>query len=162
MCNEQKDYILDEPAYPFRPIAITVGTSSAFLMVCSLIENGLDVHVLLAFIVGVPAMLGILALLCRMGRKYRFRVDEEGVRIDAVFGKGRRMLWKDVRTAAIVQYDGTKEIVLAKGEPADVLVKKRLMRVTGNTAEEMHLGASDRLRHLVEHYLRMELPVISL
>ena len=161
MYNEEK-HILDEPAYPFRPIAIMVGTSSAFLMVCSLIENGLDMQTLLAFAVSVPLVLGMLALLCRMARKYRFRVDEEGVTIDAFWGKGKRMQWKDVRTAAIVQYDGTKEIILAIREPADVLVKKRLMRVTGNTAEEMHLGASDRLRNLVEHYLRMELPTIRL
>ena len=162
MKEEQNSYILDEPAYPFRAVAILAGTSMGFMMVCALIENGLDGETLLAFVVGVPLVLGILALMCRLMRKYRFRVDEEGIRIDAPFGKGVRMLWESVHTAAIVHYDGSKAIILSVSNPENVLVKKRLMRIRGNTSEEMHLGASDRMRMLVEHYLRMTLPVIRL
>ena len=162
MDHEQNNYILDEPAYPFRPVAILAGTSMAFMMACELIENGLDGQTLLAFAVSIPLMLGALWLLCRLARKYRFRVDEAGVRIDALFGKGVMLLWTDVRTAAVVQYDGSTQIILSVGEPAEVLVKKRLMRRNGNTPEELHLGASDRMRRLVEHYLRMELPTFRL
>ena len=161
MCDE-KQYILDEPAYSFRPMAITVGTSYGFWMVCSLIENGLDSYVLLAFMVGIPVVMGLLALLCRMARKYRFRVDEEGIKIDVLLGKSVKMLWTDVRTAAVVQYDGTKEIVLSMREPEEVLLKKRLMRVAGKTSEEIHLGASGRMRGLVEQHLHMQLPDITL
>lgn len=162
MKEEQNSYILDKPAYPFRAVAIWAGTSMGFMMVCALIENGLDGETLLAFVVGVPLVLGILALMCRLMRKYRFRVDEQGIRIDGLFGRKQFLCWADVRTAAVVHYDGSREIVLSVGEPAEVLVKKRLMRIRQNTSEEMHLGVSDRLRGIVEHYLQMELPTIHL
>ncbi len=162
MKEEQNSCILDEPAYPFRPVAILVGMSMGFMMVCALIENGLDVQTLLAFVVGVPLVLGMLVLLCLLVRKYRFRVDEQGIRIDGLFGRKKFLRWADVRTAAIVHYDGSKEIVLSVGEAKEVLVKKRLMRISQNSSEEMHLGVSDRMRGMVEHYLHMTLPEIEL
>ena len=162
MDEVQNNYILDEPAYPFRSVAILAGTSIVFVMVCALIENGLDVQTLLAFGISVPLVLGMLALLCRLMRKYRFRVDERGICIDGLFGRKEFLRWDRVRTAAVVHYDGSREIVLSVGEPAEVLVKKRLMRIRQNTSEEMHLGVSERMRGIVEHHLHMELPVIRL
>lgn len=133
-----------------------------FMMVCALVENGLDAQTLLAFVVAVPLVLGMLALLCHLMRKHRFRVDGQGIRIDGLFGKKQFLRWADVRTAAIVHYDGSKTIVLSVEEPAEVLVKKRLMRIKQNSSAEIHLGTSDRMRGIVEHYLHMELPTILL
>lgn len=161
--EENRDpWLLDEPAYPFRSAAIFVGVFMGFMMACGILAEGLDGELILAYMVGAALVMGLLALLCRRLRKYRSRMDQAGIHIDRLHGKKLELFWQDVRTAVIVEYDGSKEIVLSVHAPDEVLDKKRLRRRTANTSEEMQLFANKRNQQYIEHYLNHELPEIRL
>lgn len=161
--EENRDpWLLDEPVYPFRSAASFVGVFMGFMMVCGILAEGLDGELILAYMVGTAVVMGILALLCRWLRKCRFRMDQAGIHIDRLNGKKLELCWQDIRTAAIVEYDGSKEIILSMHAADEVLDKERLRRRTANTSEEMQFFASKRNQQYIEHYLNHELPEIRL
>ena len=157
-----EDYTLDVPLYPFRALAAFVIVPVGFMYVASLLENGFDGEALLAGIVALGMMLGAAVLASRCMRKYRFRVDAEGIHINRLRGKVDQLRWQDVRTAAIVHLDEDEWIVLSTLEPQEVLVRQRLQTPQQNDRTTMHLSANERNRRLAEHHLHMTLPEVHL
>lgn len=157
-----EDFTLDEPLYPVRALAIFVIVSVGFLYASSLLENGFDGEALLAGIVALGMILGAAALTGWCTRKYRFRADAEGIRINRPRGKVDQMRWQDVRTAAIVHMDEDESIILSALEPQEVLVPHRLKARQDDAGTVMHLSVNERNRLLVEHHLQITLPDICL
>lgn len=159
--DRNSEFIFDKPLYPFRTGALLVILPVAFLFAEGIIENGLDGEAMLAFAVALALMLGAAWLASWGMRKYRVRVDAEGIFLSRP-RKESAMRWRDVRTAAVVYLDGEQEIVLSTLEPQEALVYQRLMRRQDDENTVMHMGAGDRNRRLVEHHLHMTLPEIHL
>lgn len=156
------DFTLDEPLYPVRALAVFVIVSVGFLYASSLLENGFDGEALLAGIVALGMILGAAGLAGWCTRKYRFRANAEGIRINRPRGKVDQMRWQDVRTAAIVHMDEDESIILSTLEPQDVLVRQRLQARQDDVGTVMHLSANERNRLLVEHHLQITLPDVCL
>lgn len=157
-----EDFTLDEPLYPVRAMAVFVIVSVGFLYVSSLLENGFDGEALLAGIVALGLILGAATLTGWCTRKYRFRADAEGIRINRPRGRVDQMRWQDMRTAAIVHMDEDESILLSTLEPPDVLVPQRLKARQDDAGTVMRLSVNERNRLLVEHHLQITLPDVCL
>ena len=160
--EHQNDYTLDVPLYPVRAYALLVIVPVLFLFVEGMLDNGFDGETLLAGAVTLAIALGTAALTSWCMRKYRFRVDAEGIRINRLRGRIDQLRWQDVRTAAIVHLDEDKWIVLSTLEPQEVLVRQRLETPQQNDRATIHLSANDRNLRLAEHHLHMTLPDVHL
>ena len=168
MKKEQKQYLLNESHVNKDAMRWLVG-----VMVCSGIAGGisgartLDGKMLL-LVLGITAvMLGLgfgLAYVLFI-RKVRLYMDEQGLWIHMPLQKDRPLLWKDIRTAAIVNLQNMNYptmIVLSVNQPAETLTRKRMVWKNTKRGQELRIWHSESRQAVVEQMLHMTLPEIVL
>lgn len=112
-------------------------------------------------IIGVAAALTLLvrSLVCKV------RLDEGGVEVDNPLLGRSAFRWEELHTAAIVDFavqkQNAKAILLSTREPQEVLTPAAFQR-RADKREQVRIPYTEKRREIVEHYLRMTLPEISL
>lgn len=168
MKKEQKQYLLNESHVNKQAMGWLTG-----VVVCSGIVGGLsgarslDGETLLL-------TLGLCAVVLGLGfglayvlfiRRVRLYMDEQGLWIHMPLQKDRPLLWKDVRTAAVVELKNMNYptmIVLSVHEPAETLTRKRMMWKNAKRGQELRIWHSESRQAVVEQMLHMTLPEIVL
>lgn len=168
MKKEQKQYLLNESHVNKDVLGWLVG-----LMVCSGIAGGLsgartlDGETLL-LVLGITAVglgLGFGLAYVLVIRRVRLYMDEQGLWVHMPLMKDRPLLWKDIRTAAVVNLENMASptmIVLSVHEPAETLTRKRMMWKNARRGQEMRIWFSESRLAVVEDMLNMTLPEIVL
>ena len=127
-------------------------------------ETDPEALLVLAIILGV-AVAGLLGLWWLCNRE-RLIMDEAGVHTRSLRGKTITLPWNAIRTAAVVSLSAHplhRWIVLsAEPDPAQVLVRQRLMRGKPYTDAELRLPFGVKRCAMLEQQLHMRLPNISL
>ena len=110
----------------------------------------------------VALVILIRSLLCKI------RMDENGVDVDNPLGGHTYLRWDEINTAAVVvlTVKGQKTqplIVLAAPTPEEVLTFAALALGKGlSKHEHVRIPDSPKRREVIEHYLHMTLPDITL
>ena len=127
-------------------------------------ETDPEALAVLAIVLAV-AVAGLLGMwwLCN---RARLIMDEAGVHTRSLTGKTSTLPWNTIRTAAVVSLSAhplNRWIILSvEADPAQVLVRKRLIRGKAYTSQEMRLPYGLQRHALIEQQLRMKLPEIRL
>lgn len=168
--TNRRAIFLDEPLTPQIGSMIRGGvTVIGVYMLAAVIamagcENDPEVLALLAGLTVISV--GGLLLLWRLCSLERLIIDEEGVHTRSLMGKVSALPWDSIRTAAVVPLSSNplhRWIVLSAGaDPAQVLVRKRLIRGKAYTSQEMRLPYGMKRLALIEQQLHMKLPEIRL
>lgn len=168
MKKEQKQYLLNESHVNKDAMRWLVG-----VMVCSGIAGGLsgartlDGETLL-IVLGVTAVvlgLGFGLAYALVIRRVRLYMDEQGLWVHMPLMKDRPLLWKDVRTAAVVNLKNMAYptmIVLSVHTPDETLTRKRMMWKNAKRGQELRIWHSESRLAVVENMLHMTLPEIVL
>lgn len=168
--SKKNPWLLDEPAedLPQGFLTFLLGAIAVFLVVCAVIVQEPVIRVMSiiwACIVG-----GLMLLVRWLIRHYRVIMDEKGVRM----GGKHTLTWSQIRTAAVIQrgdpqwsaYNSRRSdrhfILLSVQDSKTVIDKWTFRMETAKPGRDVRIPYSYRRRQVVEHYLRMTLPVIRL
>ena len=166
MKKEQKQYLLNESHLNKDAMRWLAG-----VLVCSAIAGGisgartLDGETLL-LVLGITAVvLGLdfgLAYVLVI-RPVRLYMDEQGLWVHMPLMKDRPLLWKDIRTAAVVNLKNMTYptmIVLSVYTPEETLTRKRMVWKNAKRGQELRIWHSESRQAVVEQMLHMTLPEI--
>lgn len=168
--NGPHERLLDEPLTPQLGSMIRGGVTviGVYILVAAIAMAGRETDPeVLALLAGITVIsVGGLLLLWRLCSLERLIIDDEGVHTRSLLGKVTTLPWDSIRTAAVVPLSSNplhRWIVLsAEADPAQVLVRKRLIRGKAYTSQEMRLPYGLQRHALIEQQLRMKLPEIRL
>lgn len=160
---------LEEAQYPFVKSMI-LGSIAAMGVYCLARMLTAEVELTGELLVGVVIILGVgTALLLGLWGLYsraRLVMDDQGVLMKHLIARPHTLDWREVRTAAVVRLSNDPRyqwIVLSTNpEPAQVLIRKRLVWKSCVRGEEVRIPYTDRRRAVAEHYLNKKLPDIKL
>ena len=162
--------LLNEPLTPQLGGMIKGGLSAigVYVLVGAVVmltrETDPEALLMLAVILGV-SVAGLLGLWWLCNRE-RLIMDEAGVHTRSLLGKTSTLPWHAIRTAAVVSLSAHplhRWIVLStEPDPAQVLVRQRLMRGKPYTDAELRLPFDVKRCAMLEQQLHMRLPNINL
>lgn len=170
MMDNRQDIRLDEPLTPqiggmIKGGICVLGVHALIAAVVILYrQDAPDAMLMLAVVMAV--CIGGLLLIGWISARERLLMDDEAIRTRSLMGKVTVLSWDSIRTAAVVPLSSNplhRWIVLsAEADPAQVLVRKRLIRGKAYTSQEMRLPYGMKRLALIEQQLHMKLPEIQL
>lgn len=169
MEENRPSWLLEEAQYPWVK-GMVLGAVSMLVVYALIALIKATVEVTWELVGGVLFFTGIgtgLLLLLWWGMsRARLVLDDQGVLMKHIIAAPHTLDWKQVRTAAIVKLSNDPRycwIVLSTNpNPADVLVRKRLVWKNAKRGEEVRIPYTARRQEVVGHYLHMTLPEIKL
>lgn len=159
---------LEEPQNPWVKSMVLGGivAVAAYSLVAMIGADDLSWESVGMVLVVVAVTSVLLLLLLWFVNRARLVLDDQGVLMKHIIAAPHTLDWKQVRTAAIVKLSNDPRycwIVLSTNpNPADVLVRKRLVWKNAKRGEAVRIPYTARRQEVVGHYLHMTLPEIKL
>ena len=168
MEENRASWLLEEAQYPWVKGMVLGGVAAVavYSLMAMIGADDLNWERFGMVLVVVAATAVLLLLLLWFVNRARLVVDDQGVMMTHIVTASHTLDWKQIRTAAIVRLSNDPRyhwIVLSTNpQPAEVIVRKRLMWKNPVRGEEVRIPYTDKRREAVEHYLHMTLPEIQL
>ena len=170
MMDNRQDIRLDEPLTPqiggmIKGGICVLGVHALIAAIVMLVrQDAPDAMLMLAVV--MAACIGGLLLIGWIGTRERLLMDDEAIRTRSLMGKVTVLSWDSIRTAAVVYLSANHLhcwiVLSAEADPAQVLVRRRLMRGKSCTDRDLRLPYGAKRRALIEEQLHMKLPEIQL